>query len=97
MNSTGNTRLPDSFIMVARNSRRNPRAVVVYFQYGGNALPKLRYTLKNDILFKMVFVKYPDLLKRLVAELLAIRLESIKEFVYRVPRIGQKLEQYSIT
>ncbi|MCL1792534.1 MAG: hypothetical protein FWG34_01555 [Oscillospiraceae bacterium] len=35
-------------------------------------MAKLKYTLKNDILFKMLFVKYPDLLKRLIAELLGI-------------------------
>ena len=41
---------------------------------------KLEYTFKSDVLFKMLFVKYPDLLKRLVAVLLAIPLDSIKEF-----------------
>ena len=44
-------------------------------------MTKLEYTFKNDMLFKMVFVKYPNLLKRLVAELLDIPLESIEEFV----------------
>ena len=38
----------------------------------GKPLTKLEYSFKNDILFKMVFVKYPNLLKRLVAELLDI-------------------------
>ena len=28
---------------------------------------KLEYTFKSDVLFKMLFVKYPDLLKRFVA------------------------------
>jgi predicted transposase/invertase (TIGR01784 family) len=41
---------------------------------------KLEYTFKSDVLFKMLFVKYPDLLKRLVAVLLGIPLESIKGF-----------------
>ena len=41
---------------------------------------KLEYTFKSDVLFKMLFVKYPYLLKRLVAVLLAIPLESIKDF-----------------
>ena len=41
---------------------------------------KLKYTFKSDVLFKMVFVKYPHLLKRLVAVLLAIPLDSITEF-----------------
>ena len=28
---------------------------------------KLEYTFKSDVLFKMLFVNHPDLLKRLVA------------------------------
>ena len=44
-------------------------------------MTKLKYTFKNDTLFKMLFIKYPDLLKRLVAELLGIPFESIEEFV----------------
>lgn len=43
-------------------------------------MTKLKYTFKNDTLFKMLFVKYPDLLKRLVAELLGISYESIEQF-----------------
>ncbi len=50
-------------------------------------MPKLTYTLKNDVLFKMVFVQYPALLQRLVAELLAIRPESIKDFAIRNPEM----------
>jgi predicted transposase/invertase (TIGR01784 family) len=41
---------------------------------------KLKYTFKSDVLFKMLFVRYPDLLERLVAVLLGIPLESIGEF-----------------
>ena len=41
---------------------------------------KLEYTFKSDVLFKMLFVKYPGLLKRLVAVLLSIPIESINEF-----------------
>ena len=41
---------------------------------------KLEYTFKSDVLFKMLFVEYPDLLKRLVSVLLSIPLENIKEF-----------------
>ena len=52
----------------------------------GWPLTKLEYTFKNDTLFKMVFVKYPELLKRLVAELLAIRLESISDAAYSADR-----------
>jgi len=43
-------------------------------------MAKLEYTLTNDILFKMLFVKYPDLLKRLVSELLGIRYDNIADF-----------------
>jgi len=42
---------------------------------------KLDYTFKTDTLFKILFVKYPDLLKRLVAELLNIQIVSIGEFI----------------
>ncbi len=41
---------------------------------------RLKYTFKSDILFKMVFVKYPHLLKALVAVILGITVESITEF-----------------
>ena len=50
-------------------------------------MTKLKYTFKNDTLFKMLFVQYPDLLKRLVTELLNIRLESIGEFVITNPEM----------
>ena len=43
-------------------------------------MAKLKYTFKSDTMFKMLFVKYPELLKRLVAELLGIRFESIERF-----------------
>ena len=42
---------------------------------------KLEYTFKNDILFKMLFSKNPDLLKRLVSVLLGITFESIDDFI----------------
>ena len=41
---------------------------------------KLKYTFKSDVLFKMLFVRHPGLLKRLIAALLSIPLESIEEF-----------------
>ncbi|MDR3295761.1 MAG: Rpn family recombination-promoting nuclease/putative transposase [Clostridiales Family XIII bacterium] len=41
---------------------------------------KLEHRFTNDILFKMVFVRHPDLLERLVAELLGIPHGSITEF-----------------
>ena len=50
-------------------------------------MARLEYTFKNDTLFKMLFVQYPDLLKRLVAELLAIRIESIGEFTITNPEM----------
>ena len=40
---------------------------------------KLEYTFKTDTLFKMLFVQYPELLKKLVADLLGIPLEGIGE------------------
>ena len=33
---------------------------------------ELQYTFKSDVLFKMLFVKYQDLLKRLISVLLGI-------------------------
>jgi len=46
----------------------------------GKSGTRLRYTFKSDVLFKMLFVRYPDLLKRLVAVLLGIPLTSIENF-----------------
>ena len=43
-------------------------------------MTKLKYTFKSDVLFKLLFVKYPDLLRRLVAELLKIPYDNITEF-----------------
>jgi len=34
---------------------------------------ELKYKFTNDTLFKMLFVKYPELLKKLVAVLLRIK------------------------
>jgi predicted transposase/invertase (TIGR01784 family) len=50
-------------------------------------MTKLEYTFKNDTLFKMLFVKYPDLLKRLTAELLGIQYESIEQFEITNPEM----------
>lgn len=41
----------------------------------------LKHKFKDDIVFKMLFCKFPHLLKKLVAELLGIPLESISEFI----------------
>jgi len=48
---------------------------------------KLKYTFTNDTLFKMLFVKYPALLKKLVAVLLGIEHDSIEQFDIRNPDI----------
>ena len=50
-------------------------------------MKKLVYTFKNDTLFKMLFVQYPNLLKQLVSELLGIRLESIGNFTIINPEM----------
>ena len=39
-------------------------------------MKKLEYTFKTDILFKMLFVQHPDLLKNLVSALLNIPIQS---------------------
>ena len=53
----------------------------------GNAMTRLKYTFKTDTLFKMLFVKYPELLKELVANLLGIPLRSIGQFTIRNPEM----------
>lgn len=45
-----------------------------------NAGTPLKYTWKSDVLFKMIFVKYPDLLKRLVCVLLGIDYATVEAF-----------------
>ena len=50
-------------------------------------MAKLEYTFKNDTLFKMLFVKHPDLLKRLVSRLLGIPFENIEQFYITNPEI----------
>ena len=47
----------------------------------------LEYTLTNDVLFKMVFRDYPELLKHLVAELLKIPFDSIGSFTVKNPKV----------
>jgi len=42
-------------------------------------MTKLQYTFKTDTLFKILFTKYPDLLKTLAAALLGITYESIAQ------------------
>ena len=50
-------------------------------------MAKLKYKFTNDILFKVLFVQYPDLLKRLVSNLLRMPLESIAEFAITNPEV----------
>ena len=51
-------------------------------------MTKLKYTMKTDTLFKLLFTKYQDLLKRFVAELLGIEYESIEQFIIVNPDIS---------
>lgn len=51
-------------------------------------LRRLQYTFKTDTLFKMLFVKHPDLLKKLISALLGIPQESIEQFVIRNEEIA---------
>ena len=44
-------------------------------------MTQLKYKFTYDVLFKLLFQKYPDLLKRLVAATLGIPLDSISEFI----------------
>jgi predicted transposase/invertase (TIGR01784 family) len=58
-------------------------------------MTKLKHTFKSDILFKLLFTKYPHLLKHLVSQLLKIPIGSIAQFEIRnteMPpeRIGNK-------
>ena len=50
-------------------------------------MKKLKYKFKNDMLFKTLFCRYPDLLKQLVSELLGIKLENIELFIITNPEI----------
>jgi hypothetical protein len=54
-------------------------------------MAKLEYTFKNDTLFKMLFVKFPNLLKRLVSELIGIKIGDIEEFVITNPEMPPDL------
>ena len=50
-------------------------------------MAELLYNLTNDTLFKMLFVKYPELLKRLVAKILGIPIDGIAEFKITNPEM----------
>jgi len=51
------------------------------------AKQELKYKMTNDILAKMVFLKYPDLLQRLVSTLLGIEYDSIEQFLITNPEV----------
>ena len=53
----------------------------------GEAVTKLKYRFTNDVLFKMLFVRNPDLLKRLIAVMLGFEIKSITNFVVTNPEI----------
>jgi len=56
--------------------------------HGGDyQMKKLEHTLTNDILAKLLFTKYPDLLKRLVAELLSVQYDNIIDFQITNPEM----------
>ena len=50
-------------------------------------MTELEYKLKDDVLFKMVFVQHPELLRLLVASSLAIKHESIGQFEIKNPEM----------
>jgi len=54
-------------------------------------MTKLEYTFKTDTLFKILFVKHPDLLKRLVSELIGIEYDSIEQFEITNPEIHPEM------
>ncbi len=55
-------------------------------------MTELEYRFTNDTLFKMLFVKYPILLKRLVAQLLRIPFEkAYTAFRYATRKCRRKL------
>ena len=53
----------------------------------GVVVPELEYKFTNDVLFKWLFTRNQELLKRLIAGMLDISLESINEFVVTNPDI----------
>jgi hypothetical protein len=49
-------------------------------RWGIALMAELKYKFTNDTLFKMLFVEYPHLLKKLVAVLMRIKVDSIGSF-----------------
>jgi hypothetical protein len=54
-------------------------------------MAKLKYTFKTDILFKMLFVRHPELLRQLVAALLGIRFEGIERLEVANPEMPPEI------
>ena len=50
-------------------------------------MTELKYKFTFDILFKLLFVKYPDLLKRLIAAMFSVTATALKEFTITNPEI----------
>ena len=50
-------------------------------------MTELKYKFTYDTLFKLLFVEYPDLLKRLVSAILGITVDSMSEFTITNPEI----------
>ena len=50
-------------------------------------MAELKYKFTNDTLFKMLFVAHPELLKKLVAVLMRIKVDSIGSFQIRNPEM----------
>ena len=54
-------------------------------------MSRLKNTFKTDILFKSLFIKHPDLLKRLIAHILKIQFDSIKQFEIANPEMPPEI------
>jgi len=54
-------------------------------------MTKLKHTFKTDILFKLLFIKHPELLKRLVTQLLGIKFDSITKFEIQNPEMPPEI------
>ena len=54
-------------------------------------MTKLKYNFTNDTLFKILFVRHPDLLIRLVANVLKIQPNSITEFIIINPEVPPEI------
>ena len=62
---------------------------MIYFAYrGSDTVTKLQYNMKSDTLFKLLFSKNQELLKRLVSALLSINYEDITHFIVINPEIS---------